>query len=316
MSHSKYAKFKKRTTFMHTSRKQGFTLIELLVVIAIIAILAAILFPVFAKARENARKITCLSNMKQLGLAFTQYEQDYDEMTPGGGDGAGTGQGWAEQIYTYVKSVGAFKCLDDSGSDANSPSYGMNSNLATVNPSCPTAQSGPWSACSVQWSVGQGTLLAKFNEPAKTVLLFEVTNSKYVSLTNYNGWGGSASGNGLFGPSGYNQTTSFSSATPTDGTLKYATGIFPQLDPSYTDGQGNGGDFITTTGRHNGGANYLLADDHAKYLIQDKVSPGVTAPSPTSSQWNYWSNGTGGAAGTEGTFSGGAIYPAATFSLN
>jgi len=59
----------------------GFTLIELLVVIAIIAILAAILFPVFAKAREKARAITCISNMKELGLAFMMYAQDYDEST-------------------------------------------------------------------------------------------------------------------------------------------------------------------------------------------------------------------------------------------
>src|ERR1700753_3722417 len=60
-------------------KRRGFTLIELLVVIAIIAILAAILFPVFAKAREKARQIACLSNMKQIGLATLQYVQDYDE---------------------------------------------------------------------------------------------------------------------------------------------------------------------------------------------------------------------------------------------
>ena len=60
--------------------RQGFTLIELLVVIAIIAILAAILFPVFAKAREKARQISCVSNMKQLGLAILQYQQDNDEI--------------------------------------------------------------------------------------------------------------------------------------------------------------------------------------------------------------------------------------------
>jgi prepilin-type N-terminal cleavage/methylation domain-containing protein len=60
----------------------GFTLIELLVVIAIISILAAILFPVFAQAREKARQITCVSNVKQIMLAYLQYQQDYDEASP------------------------------------------------------------------------------------------------------------------------------------------------------------------------------------------------------------------------------------------
>ncbi|MDH7571512.1 MAG: prepilin-type N-terminal cleavage/methylation domain-containing protein, partial [Armatimonadota bacterium] len=63
-------------------KKRGFTLIELLVVIAIIAILAAILFPVFARARENARKSTCLNNMKQVGAGLLMYAQDYDEVLP------------------------------------------------------------------------------------------------------------------------------------------------------------------------------------------------------------------------------------------
>ncbi len=62
----------------NTHRQRGFTLIELLVVIAIIAILAAILFPVFAQARESARRTSCLSNLKQLGTAFQMYQQDYD----------------------------------------------------------------------------------------------------------------------------------------------------------------------------------------------------------------------------------------------
>jgi prepilin-type N-terminal cleavage/methylation domain-containing protein len=71
-----------------SSLRRGFTLIELLVVIAIIAILAAILFPVFARARENARRASCSSNMKQIGLGFLQYTQDYDERMPSVADGS------------------------------------------------------------------------------------------------------------------------------------------------------------------------------------------------------------------------------------
>jgi prepilin-type N-terminal cleavage/methylation domain-containing protein len=99
------------------SKNSGFTLIELLVVIAIIAILAAILFPVFAKVREKARQTSCLSNEKQLGLAIVQYVEDYDEQFPNGFSNQtnSPGVGWATQVYPYVKSVGVYKCPDDGG---------------------------------------------------------------------------------------------------------------------------------------------------------------------------------------------------------
>src|SRR5471030_203059 len=97
------------------SRKSGFTLIELLVVIAIIAILAAILFPVFARARENARRASCQSNLKQIGLGILQYTQDYDEKMPVCNNYVQRqSQGWAGPILPYLKSVQVFHCPSDS----------------------------------------------------------------------------------------------------------------------------------------------------------------------------------------------------------
>lgn len=93
-------------------RKTGFTLIELLVVIAIIAILASILFPVFARARENARRASCQSNLKQIGLGLMQYTQDYDEKFPlRQGTGAGENpNSFATVTQPYVKSTQIFMC--------------------------------------------------------------------------------------------------------------------------------------------------------------------------------------------------------------
>lgn len=99
------------------SRFRGFTLIELLVVIAIIAILASILFPVFARARENARRSSCQSNSKQIGLGILQYTQDYDELYPQCGLYNTPAQTkWMDRIYPYVKSEQIFNCPSDSSS--------------------------------------------------------------------------------------------------------------------------------------------------------------------------------------------------------
>ena len=97
--------------------RRGFTLIELLVVIAIIAILAAILFPVFARAREKARAISCLSNLKQIGLGIEMYTQDYDEqLVPcnswewGINPRTATGVCWHQLIYPYIKNWQVYVC--------------------------------------------------------------------------------------------------------------------------------------------------------------------------------------------------------------
>ncbi|RYX80761.1 DUF1559 domain-containing protein [bacterium] len=125
--------------------KKAFTLIELLVVIAIIAILASILFPVFARARENARRSSCQSNLKQIGLGFAQYTQDYDEKLPPYTIGLGYGN-WnyfsasAETarttrvfqpergaIYPYVKSSQIYICPSDTLGQVSGNSYGISS---------------------------------------------------------------------------------------------------------------------------------------------------------------------------------------------
>ncbi len=102
-------------------KRKAFTLIELLVVIAIIAILAAILFPVFAQAREKARAISCLSNTKQSGLAFAMYVQDWDETTPK----LGYGTDWWTQVYPYTKNLDLYYCPDrNEGNDTECPNGG------------------------------------------------------------------------------------------------------------------------------------------------------------------------------------------------
>ncbi len=125
------------------SLDRGFTLIELLVVIAIIAILAAILFPVFARARENARRASCVSNLKQMGLGAMMYSQDNDETLPPMGwlagsyvwpDGNPSGRNtWFLRIHPYVKSIQLFNCPSSDivwkGESTSRISYGMNSNL-------------------------------------------------------------------------------------------------------------------------------------------------------------------------------------------
>jgi prepilin-type N-terminal cleavage/methylation domain-containing protein/prepilin-type processing-associated H-X9-DG protein len=104
-------------------RRQAFTLIELLVVIAIIAILAALLFPVFARARAAAYKASCTSNLRQLAMGFTQYFQDYDETFPPNGVRHITGLDaldklWIRQIQPYVKNNGVLHCPADNVTNA------------------------------------------------------------------------------------------------------------------------------------------------------------------------------------------------------
>jgi len=262
--------------------KRGFTLIELLVVIAIIAILAAILFPVFTKVREKARQTSCLSNEKQLGLAFAQYQNDNNETWPTGvsySPPSATipleGFGWAAIVNTYVAENGAFKCADDitlpspqAGYTDNPVSYAFNDNLA-------------------------GIADASLTAPPSTVVLFEIENaSANIQATLANNPNGDGASLSFVNPSLLNASYA------DDGT--YESGItYPQTNgvngPIYVSGDLGGitgvlggagaptqneGTFINGNALHTGGSNFLLADGHAKWLRGSAVSPGLDAQAP------------------------------------
>jgi prepilin-type N-terminal cleavage/methylation domain-containing protein/prepilin-type processing-associated H-X9-DG protein len=146
----------------HKTTNRGFTLIELLVVIAIIAILAAILFPVFARAREKAKQASCLSNVKQVMLGVLMYAADYDEFLPMRIDVPGGGFVWPMDLVTpYVKNQDVF--------------------------TCPTTKGG-WAAnararylpCWDTWGTGFHGTLSSYSRPAEAVYLNEAYDCVYA----------------------------------------------------------------------------------------------------------------------------------------
>ncbi|MDF2440635.1 MAG: hypothetical protein JWN98_1619, partial [Abditibacteriota bacterium] len=166
-----------------SQRRKGFTLIELLVVIAIIAILAAILFPVFARARENARRTSCQSNLKQIGLGIMQYTQDYDERMPARYTGNET-QSWRRVIYPYVKSTQLFAC---SSNPRNAVRNNRDSNAANIAPGDPVftisyaanghndtnTTSGPTGG-TAPMIANNGASIAQLVDVSRTILVTEI----------------------------------------------------------------------------------------------------------------------------------------------
>ncbi len=166
---------------MKRTRQGGFTLIELLVVIAIIAILAAILFPVFAKARENARKATCQSNLKQIGLATLQYAQDYDERLPMRWIATDSNFRTPALIYPYVKNSGVFACPSFSA-DRTHTGIGAYKLSYTFPGGAPAHPASPCTTCGRSCPSGNafafdgytGYSLAAIEAPANTIMVYEL----------------------------------------------------------------------------------------------------------------------------------------------
>lgn len=167
---------------MHSREKtfRGFTLIELLVVIAIIALLAAILFPVFARARENARRASCQSNMKQVNLGILQYVQDNDERKPMAvydTGSTGTTPRWQTFIMPYVKSTQVFDCPSANVvSNITSPDYMQKFDPATQNINTAIGYSailGGWNF----FGPSQGVHMSNIVKPEYTVMISDATQS-------------------------------------------------------------------------------------------------------------------------------------------
>jgi prepilin-type N-terminal cleavage/methylation domain-containing protein/prepilin-type processing-associated H-X9-DG protein len=175
--------------------KRAFTLIELLVVVAVIAILAAILFPVFARARENARRSSCMSNLKQIGLSMMMYVQDNDEhLTPQAnnnanirlpnGDNSPTAY-WYQMLYAYMKNIQILNCPSETtkvwtsgGYESTVPvPYGIN----YVQPAACYDAYGSYTKCGVQMAPANaaGANLGAIEDPSGTLL---IVDSKYYIL--------------------------------------------------------------------------------------------------------------------------------------
>jgi prepilin-type N-terminal cleavage/methylation domain-containing protein/prepilin-type processing-associated H-X9-DG protein len=217
--------------------RPGFTLIELLVVIAIIAILAAILFPVFAQAREKARSSTCLSNQKQVALAFSMYSQDYDETLPPAllqDPNTKVDIWWEDLVTPYIKA----------------------SNIAGIL-SCPSAVSRAH-AYSMNWTLG-GRAAAAIPAPAEMVLTADGAQVPQLALKPEN----LARSSPFFNYTVRGTGEKLWSVTPNFATGKGDPNA--TIDPTLPDADTNQAVGLLRF-RHNDGVNVSYADSHTRWV--------------------------------------------------
>ncbi len=257
-------------------RKLGFTLIELLVVIAIIAILAAILFPVFAQAREKARQSSCISNMKQIGLAVIQYQQDADEAYPLGVDNNWQ-HAWPSQVQPYIKSLDVFHCPDDSRFDL--PVGGVNYPFDGVGISYAANGMIYWNGTAnaiggvmgmaQNWLANMNKSISSVARPAETIMVAEKHDDDTIKYGN-EGVESFASIGSIF--TGQPWWDFYSVGEIPNGTLPW-TNAYP-LGP-------NGAVSIKHVGHTM--ANFLFCDGHVKTMQPVKTNPDNTL---ANNMWN------------------------------
>ena len=192
-------------------RKSGFTLIELLVVIALIAILAAILFPVFAKARETARSASCKSNLKQIGTGWMMYVQDYDERTPlnwwsdtpcapatDGGAGRGAQPIMFRRIQPYVKNNQVLICPSDGAPATGQDGVdGLPGQCVNVRFSYSSSDEAGGNG-QVSMGLGLGAAMAAIDVPAQRYLAFDAQRYYGTPENNIDSFGWMPQNNGIF----------------------------------------------------------------------------------------------------------------------
>lgn len=254
----------------------GFTLIELLVVIAIIAILAAILFPVFAQARDKARQTACLSNSKQIALGMMMYVQDYDETYAMGGYNVnGQNSRWYRDMHPYVKNIEVYRCPNKTGGNFSPTLQAPSATFPVGGPSSPggfgmnvTLAVFPYNPSgTTPWTPPAGVTLAAVNSPAGTFMIAEGANLTTTFYTEakdnpekWNFYESSATDWQITPPSNFTGTTNYYATAPDGNTAR------------------------RPTARHAGGLNVVYCDGHVKWSRIEQFI-GVTPARPNG--WPY-----------------------------